>query len=37
MKILMESFSKFLEEDKIDEMNFNPTGMGQMNPLDKRA
>ena len=24
MKILMESFNKFLKEDKIDEMNFNP-------------
>ena len=32
MKLLMENFNKFLEQDKIDEMNFNPTGMGQMNP-----
>ena len=32
MKLLMENFNKFLEEEKIDEMNFNPMVMAQMNP-----
>lgn len=33
MKLLMENFNKFLEEEKIDEMNFNPMGMAQLNPM----
>ena len=33
MKLLMENFNKFLEEEKIEEMKFNPMGMGQINPM----
>jgi hypothetical protein len=33
MKLIMESFNKFLEEDKIEEMKFNPMGLGQLNPM----
>lgn len=33
MKLLMENFNKFLEEEKIEEMKFNPMGLGQLNPM----
>ena len=29
----MENFNKFLKEEKIDEMNFSPMGMAQLNPM----